>query len=143
MLLRSDPFSELNWLTDRLTSVARTGVMPMDVYRQGDEYVVHLDLPGVDESSIDVTVDHGTLSITAQRSWNPDEGARIVSAERPQGSFTRQITLGDALDVERAHADYDKGVLTVRVPLNETATTRKVQVTAGTNNVRQLESNSS
>ena len=139
MLMRSDPFSGFDWLTQRRWS--SSSIMPMDAYRQGDEYVVHVDLPGVDPAAIDVRVEHGTVSVMAQRSWDPGDDVRLVTAERPQGSFTRQVFLGQDLDAERVHADYNNGVLTVRAPIREHATTRKVQITSGDGNRSLQESN--
>ena len=131
MLMRFDPFRELDRLTDQAWSGARRPAMPMDAYRQGDHFVVHFDLPGVDPSSIDLTVEKNVLTVSAERRWEPAEGAEVVAAERPQGSFTRQLFLGEGLDPEGIEANYDAGVLTVRVPVAEQAKPRRVQVTAG------------
>jgi HSP20 family protein len=129
MLMRFDPFRELDRLTQTLASPA-TAVMPMDAYRHGDEYIVHFDLPGVDASSIEVTVERNVLGVSAQRRWQPAEDDRIVASERPQGSFTRQLFLGDGLDADRVAASYHDGVLTVTVPVSEKAKPRRVEISA-------------
>jgi HSP20 family protein len=103
----------------------------MDAYRRGDHFVVHFDLPGVDPSSIDLTVEKNVLTVSAERHWEAGEDEQVVVAERPQGSFSRQLFLGEGLDADGIEAGYDAGVLTVRVPVAEQAKPRKVQVTAG------------
>ncbi|HET9731684.1 MAG TPA: Hsp20/alpha crystallin family protein, partial [Acidimicrobiales bacterium] len=95
MLMRFDPFAELDRLAsqtwNRGLGASGDAFMPMDAYRSGDHYVVHLDLPGVDPESVDLTVEHNVLSISAQRAWKPEEGTQVLFAERPQGSFTRKL----------------------------------------------------
>jgi len=102
----------------------------MDAYRHGDEYIVHFDLPGVESSSIEVTVEKNVLGVSAQRRWQPAEDDRIVASERPQGSFSRQLFLGDGLDADRVSASYHDGVLTVTVPVSEKAKPRRVEISA-------------
>ncbi len=99
MLMRSDPFRELDRLTQQvLGGGARPAIMPMDAYRQGEQFIVHFDLPGVDASSIDLTVEKNVLTVSAQRQWQPGEGNQVLASERPQGSFSRQLFLGETLD---------------------------------------------
>lgn len=132
MLLRFDPFREIDRLTEQMVSGTRTARMvPMDVYRRGDSYVVELDLPGVDASAIDLSIDRNTLTIRAERSPVFREGDEVLVAERPQGAFTRQLALGDGLDTERVSADYDNGVLRLTIPVAPTAKPRRVQITSG------------
>jgi HSP20 family protein len=134
MLMRFDPFRELDRLTQEIWgSTGRASIlsMPMDAYRQGDVFVVNFDLPGVDSSSIDLTVEQNVLSVRAERTWQRSDGQEVVAAERPQGSFSRQLFLGESLDADHIDARYDNGVLTVRVPVAEEAKPRKVEVSAG------------
>ncbi|MDQ3678951.1 MAG: Hsp20/alpha crystallin family protein [Actinomycetota bacterium] len=131
MLMRFEPFRELDRLTQHLGTAARPAVMPMDAYRHGDQFVVHLDLPGVDPASIDLTVEKNVLTVSAERSWQPEEGQDVVVSERPQGRFSRQLFLGESLDAERIEAGYEQGVLTVTVPVAEQARPRKVEITTG------------
>jgi HSP20 family protein len=129
MLLRFDPFRELERLSQEATGGAgRPFAMPMDAYRRGDRFVVHLDLPGVDASSIDLTVERNVLTVSAERSWPVEDGDQVVIAERPQGRFHRQLFLGEGLDSDRVEASYDNGVLTVVVPVAERARARRVEV---------------
>ena len=142
MLMRFDPFRELDRLSEQAWGGARTPAMPMDAYRRGDHFVVHFDLPGVDPSSIDLTVEKNVLTVSAERRWEPEEGNEVVVAERPQGHFTRQLFLGEGLDADGIEADYDSGVLTVRVPVAEQAKPRKVQVTSGGGSPTAIETGS-
>ena len=131
MLMRFDPFRELDRLTQPTFGTPRPPVMPMDAYRQGDSFVVHFDLPGVDPASIDLTVEKNVLTVSAQREWQPSEDQQVVATERPQGSFSRQLFLGEGLDSEHVEASYEAGVLTVTIPVAEQAKPRKVEITAG------------
>ena len=131
MLMRFDPFRELDRLTQQGLGGARFAGMPMDAYRHGEQFIVHFDVPGVDPSSIDLTVEKNVLSVTAERSWQVDDGDQYVVAERPQGLITRQLFLGEGLDADRIEASCENGVLTVTVPVAERARARKVQVGGG------------
>jgi HSP20 family protein len=133
MLMRFDPFRELDRMSQLLTGQAeafRTVTMPMDAYRDGDQFIVRFDLPGVDPESIDLTVEKNVLTVRAERTWKSPEGQEVVIAERPQGTFTRQLFLGESLDPEALKASYDQGVLTLTIPVAEKAEPRRVQVTA-------------
>ena len=134
MLMRTDPFRELDRLTQQvLGTMERPAAMPMDAYRDGDAFVVEFDLPGIAPDSIDLTVERNTLTVRAERRDHARDGQEMVVAERPCGTFSRQLFLGDALDTGRLEAAYDAGVLTVRIPVAEQAKPRKVQITsAGT-----------
>ncbi len=143
MLMRTDPFRELDRLTQKvLGNGASPAVMPMDAYRHGEQFVVHFDLPGVEASSIDLTVEKNVLTVSAERRWQPAEGDQVLASERPQGSFTRQLFLGEGLDAERIEASYDNGVLTVTVPVAEQAKPRKVQITSGDGKAGAIEAES-
>lgn len=130
MLLRFDPFREVDRLT-RLWGPDRTPIAPLDVYREGDHYVVQIDLPGVAPESIDLTVEKDTLAVSAERRIPRGEGVELLVNERPEGSVRRQLFLGEGLDTEHIEASYDDGVLTVMVPVAETAKPRKVEIAAG------------
>jgi HSP20 family protein len=135
MLMRTDPFRELDRLTQQLFgangTTTRPAVMPMDAYRAGEQFVVHFDLPGVDPASIDLDVEHNVLTVKAERTPTYGEDAELQVAERPRGVFSRQLFLGDTLDAERIEAHYDAGVLTLRIPIAEKAKPRKIQITRG------------
>jgi HSP20 family protein len=132
MLMRTDPFREFDRLAQEVFgTVARPATMPMDAYRRGDEFVVHFDLPGVDADSIDLEVERNVLTVRAERRSSQEDGAEMVVAERPQGTFSRQLFLGDTLDLDQIQASYDAGVLTLAIPVAEQAKPRKVLVSPG------------
>ncbi|HET9732248.1 MAG TPA: Hsp20/alpha crystallin family protein [Acidimicrobiales bacterium] len=134
MLMRFDPFRDLDRLTGQLVGQAGTWTrtaMPMDAYRQGERFVVHFDLPGIAPDSVELTVEKNVLTVSAQRQWSPEEGTEVVASERPQGSFSRQLFLGESLDADHIEAHYENGVLTVTIPVAEAAKPRKVAITAG------------
>jgi HSP20 family protein len=130
MLVRTDPFRELDRLTQQvLGTVARPAAMPMDAYRDGDTFYVHFDLPGVSADSIDLTVEQNVLTVRAERKPAQPGGAEMLAAERPAGVFTRQVFLCDTLDADNIAADYSAGVLTLSIPVHEQAKPRSIQIT--------------
>jgi HSP20 family protein len=130
--MRTDAFRELDRLTQQMFgTAARPAAMPMDAYRSGDEYVVHLDLPGVDPESIDLNVERNVVTVRAERRSPAPEGAELIAGERPAGVHTRQLLLGESLDPERIEASYDAGVLTLRLPISENAKSRKIEISGG------------
>ena len=136
MLMRFDPFRDFDRFTQALTSqgAGRLASMPMDAYREGDNFIVEFDLPGVDPGSIDLTVEKNALTVRAQRSWEPKESQEVLISERPQGTFSRQLFLGEGLDADKIQASYNSGVLRLTIPVAEQAKPRKVQITAGQEN---------
>ncbi|MFI2778655.1 Hsp20/alpha crystallin family protein [Streptomyces sp. ALB3] len=142
MLMRTDPFRELDRLAQQLTGVSgtwsRPSAMPMDAYREGEEYVIALDLPGVTKDAIDIDVERNMLTVKAERRpvATGDE-VQMELAERPLGAFSRQLVLADTLDTERIRADYDAGVLTLRIPIAERAKPRKIAI-GGESTPKQL-----
>jgi len=132
VLLRFDPFRELDRLTEELDrSVTRTATMPMDAYRRGNHVVAHLDVPGVRAEDVDVTVERNVLTVRATRRPDVGEDDERIVGERRHGDLVRQLMLGDTLDAQRVEADVTDGVLTLRIPVAETATPRKVEVGSG------------
>ncbi|HSZ29240.1 MAG TPA: Hsp20/alpha crystallin family protein [Pseudonocardiaceae bacterium] len=133
MLMRTDPFRELDRLTQQLFgtngTTSRPAVMPMDAYRHDEQFVVQFDLPGVDPASIDLDVERNVLTVKAERAPTYGEDVELQVAERPRGVFSRQLFLGDTLDADRIEAHYDAGVLTLRLPIAEKAKPRKIQIT--------------
>lgn len=130
MLMRFDPFSDIERLSRPAWGNARTNFMPADAYRRDDRFYLHIDLPGVDSDSIDVTVEKNSLTIEAERRWDSDGEEQVLLSERPTGKFSRQFFLGESLDTDAIDAGYDHGVLTVVIPIAETAKARKVVVNA-------------
>ncbi|HEX7136080.1 MAG TPA: Hsp20/alpha crystallin family protein [Iamia sp.] len=128
MLLRTDPHRELQTVARMFDATTGGPTTAMDAYRHGDVVTVDLDLPGVVPDSIDVQVERGELRIQATRRSGAPEGARFLVRERPEATVGRRIVLGDALDVESVDAEYVDGVLSIRMPLRETAKTRRIDV---------------
>ena len=127
-----DPISQLDrFAASVLDSVRSPRLMPVDLFRDGERYVLHADLPGVDPGSIDVDVDGAQLSLRAQRTADTGEGARWLTRERSTGAFLRQFTLGDGVDVDRISASYENGVLSVIIPVSERAKPRRIAVESG------------
>lgn len=130
MLMRTDPFREFDRMAERLLGNAtRPVAMPMDAYRDDGEFVIQLDLPGVDASSIDLEVERNVLTIKANRPVLDEVKQReAVVTERPAGVFSRQVFLGDTLDTDNIKATYADGVLTLRLPVAEHAKPRKIAI---------------
>ncbi|HEY0637565.1 MAG TPA: Hsp20/alpha crystallin family protein [Pseudonocardiaceae bacterium] len=133
MLMRTDPFRELDRLTQQVFGTwSRPTAMPMDAYRSGDEFVVAFDLPGVEPDAIELHVERNVLTVKAERRPTAREGVEMQVAERPLGAFSRQLFLGDTLDTENINASYEAGVLTLRIPVAERAKPRRISISAGT-----------
>jgi HSP20 family protein len=129
MLLRNtDPFRDFDRLTQQLLgSTNRPAVMPMDAWREGDSFVIELDVPGVSPETIDIDVERNVLTVRAERV--PRNGDwEMLASERAKGAFSRQLVLGDNLDLDRIEADYDAGVLRLVVPVAERAKPRKIEI---------------
>jgi HSP20 family protein len=141
-LIRFDPFREFDRVFDQALNQARQPSFPMDAYRSGDTIVVHFDLPGVDPSSIDLEYEGQTLTVSAQRTWQPTEGDQLLAAERVHGRFQRQILLGEGLDAEGLKANYEHGVLTVTIPVAEKAKPRKINVELGASDQKSIKAGS-
>jgi HSP20 family protein len=143
MLMRTDPFRDLDRLTQQVFgTAARPAAMPIDAYRRGEEFIVELDLPGVQTDSIDLTVEKNVLTVHAERRRDEAEGVELLVGERPHGTFSRQLFLGDTLDTEAIQADYVDGVLTLRLPVAEKAKPRRVEIKAGQNGSRAIDARS-
>ncbi|HEY1914434.1 MAG TPA: Hsp20/alpha crystallin family protein [Streptosporangiaceae bacterium] len=131
MLMRTDPFRDLDRLTQQVFgTAARPAAMPMDAYRQGDTFYVHFDLPGIQADSIDLQVQQNVLTVRADRRTIAPDGAQMIVAERPAGTFTRQVFLGETLDPDHIDASYTAGVLTLAIPVHEAAKPRSIHITS-------------
>ncbi|MDX1449503.1 MAG: Hsp20/alpha crystallin family protein [Acidimicrobiia bacterium] len=123
-----DPLAEFDRLAREMNN--RQSFMPVDVYRWDDKFYLHFDLPGIDPESIDITVERGTLTVTAERNWSPSDEAQVLVRERRMGTITRRFRLGDGLDPDKIEAGYDHGVLTLTIPVSEEEKPRKITVGA-------------
>jgi HSP20 family protein len=138
MVMRYDPFREIDRLSQQLTGALRSQStsIPMDAYRRGDTVFIHFDLPGVDPSSIEVQVEQNALTVRAERVFEEMEGDEVLAQERPEGLFSRQIFLGQHLDVERIQASFDHGVLSLSIPVAETAKPRRIEIQSSARETR-------
>ena len=129
MLLRTtDPFRDFDRLTQSLLgTTSRPAVMPMDAWREGDRFVIEFDLPGVSQESIDLDVERNVLTVRAERVARNGDWEMLAS-ERPRGAFSRQLVLGDNLDLDQIEASYEGGVLRLLVPVAEKAKPRKIEI---------------
>ncbi|QLL05402.1 Hsp20/alpha crystallin family protein [Mycobacterium vicinigordonae] len=128
MLMRTDPFRELDRFAQQaLGTAARPAVMPMDAWREGEEFVVEFDLPGIDADSLDIDIERNVVTVRAERR-GVDPNREMLASERPRGVFSRQLVLGENLDTEKIEASYDEGVLRLRIPVAEKAKPRKIAV---------------
>lgn len=128
MLMRTDPFRDLDRLTQQaLGTPARPAIMPMDAWRDGDQFVVQLDLPGMNPDSLDLDIERNVITVRAERRGF-DADREMIAAERPRGVFSRQLFLGENLDTEHIDADYTDGVLQLRIPVAEKAKPRKIKI---------------
>ena len=139
MLMRTDPFREFDRLAQQLLgtgTTSRPAVMPMDAWREGDTFVVEFDLPGVRPETLDIDVERNVLTIKAERpAVNGDW--EMLAAERPTGHFSRQLVLGDNLDLDHVKADYDAGVLKLTIPVAEKAKPRKIEIGTSSDSQQQ------
>ncbi len=131
MLLQNSPFRDFDRLFDQLSGGGEAfHSAPMDAYRRGDDVWVHIDLPGVAADSIDVSVERSVLTISAERTFQREEGDRVYFSERPRGGFRRQVSLGEGLSADGVEANFHDGVLTLRIPVAAQAKPRKIEVSA-------------
>ncbi|MET0955412.1 MAG: Hsp20/alpha crystallin family protein [Cryobacterium sp.] len=132
MAMTFDPFAELDRLTGNLLGTQQgPKFMPVDLYRDGDRYVLNADMPGLDPGSVDIDIDGQLLSIRARRTADDREGVSWIARERPFGAYLRQFNLGEGIDAENIAAHYDNGVLSVLLPVSERAKPRKIEVQNG------------
>jgi HSP20 family protein len=141
MLMRTDPFREFDRLAQQLIgagTTSRPAIMPLDAWREGDTFVLEFDLPGVAKDTIDIDVERNVLTIRAERPSRSGDW-EVLASERPSGLFSRQLVLGDNLDLDEVDAAYEDGVLRLRVPVAEKARPRKIEI-SGVN--REIEGHS-
>lgn len=132
MSLRFDPFRDFDRLAAEVLGTARTPtLMPMDCLRAGDQFVCRFDLPGIEPDSLDVSAENNTLTVRAERRRQDPQDSTYLVSERPSGTYSRQLVLGDGLDVDAIRADYTDGVLTLTIPVAEQAKPRKIAIERG------------
>lgn len=142
MLMRFDPFRELDRLTELQNRTVPSSILAMDAYRRGPQFVVQFDLPGADPSSIDLSVEKNVLTVRAERTATIGDVDEVVVTERRYGSFTRQLFLGESLDTDDIKASYDNGVLTITIPVAEKAKARQIHVENAPSSAQSVEAKS-
>jgi HSP20 family protein len=131
MLMRTDPFRDLDRFTQQvLGTAARPAVMPMDAWREGEEFFVEFDLPGINQDSLDLDIERNVVTVRAERPA-VDPNREMLATERPRGIFSRQLVLGENLDTDKIEASYHEGVLRLRIPVAERAKPRKITIGRG------------
>jgi HSP20 family protein len=141
--MRFDPFRELDRLADQALAGARMPrTMPMEAFRRGDQFIVAIDLPGIKQDEVDVTIERNVIELSARRQPLRQAGDEVIVDERPQGEFRRQLFLGDNLDPDKLTAQYDRGVLTLTIPVSEASKPRKVQIGRSTETPHAVETKS-
>ncbi len=157
MATRLDPFVDPTRWMDQLLGTVREAAqapslpsMPIDLYRAGDHYVMHVDLPGADPGSVDVNVEDRTLTVRAERTARTEADVQWLARERGTGTYVRQLTVGRGLALDAVEASYADGVLTLTIPVAEEAKPRRIEVqhpsagtTIGAGQQRQVEQSSS
>jgi HSP20 family protein len=139
MLMRTDPFRELDRLTQQVFgTAARPAAMPMDAWQEDGEFVVAFDLPGVNVDSVDLDIERNVLTVRAERRDATQPNVELIASERPRGVFSRQLILGDTLDTEKVKAHYADGVLTLRIPVLEQAKPRKIEITHSKDKLQEI-----
>jgi HSP20 family protein len=121
-----EPLNDFDRAFDRL--VASGGSMPMDIFEKDGAYCARFDLPGVDPDTVEVTVENSILTVTVEREQEDTEGANWLVRERPSGRHSRQIRLGPLVDTSSVDASYDRGVLTVSLPIKAEAKPQRIAV---------------
>jgi HSP20 family protein len=145
MLMRTDPFRELDqfaqqFFGNQTGTWSRPTAMPMDAYREGDQYVVSFDLPGVAPDAIDLDVERNVLTVKAERRpLELGDDVEVQVSERPRGVFSRQLFLGDTLDAEHIEAGYEGGVLTLKIPIAAQAKPRKITIASKDGDRKQID----
>lgn len=131
MLMRTDPFRELDRFTQQVFgTAARPAVMPMDAWREGEKFVVEFDLPGIDADSLDIDIERNVVTVRAERPA-VDPNREMLANERPRGVFSRQLVLGENLDTDNIEASYHEGVVSLTIPVAEKAKPRKISIERG------------
>jgi HSP20 family protein len=139
-VIRFDPFQEFDRLTRQMLGSGRgPRSMPMEAYRRGEQFFVHLDLPGVGPDDVQLTVERNVVAVRAERRPFWQEGDELLVDETPQGSFSRQLFLGDNLDAGRLEASFDQGILTLTIPVAEQAKPRRIQVSGPSGGAQQVQ----
>src|ERR1700712_2591593 len=128
MIVAIEPLDRADHSAQHDSNTAGKRTMPMDAYRDGDQLIVNLDIPGIDPDSLELNVENNVLTVKASRPRPKIEDSQWLVSERLHGTFTCQLHLRDGLDLDKIQADYDRGVLTVRIPVAEEVKSRRIEI---------------
>jgi len=146
VLTRWDPFREFNTLQDRMNRLFHdsygegreesltTGAFapPVDVYEDEHNVTLKIEVPGIEEKDIDVRIENNTLTVHGERKFEKEEKEENYRrVERQYGSFTRTFTLPNTVDTENVQANYDKGVLKIKLAKKAEAKPKQIKVNVG------------
>ncbi len=147
VLTRWDPFREFNTLQERMNRLFHdsyseggreealsTGAFapPVDVYEDEHNVTLKIEVPGIDEKDIDVRIENNTLTVHGERKLEKEEKEENYRrVERQYGSFTRTFTLPNTVDADSVSANYDKGVLKIKLAKKAEAKPKQIKVNVG------------
>lgn len=157
-VIKYDPFRELKSLQDEMTRLF-TGNLPgsfnreemlngawsprVDIYEDKDRLILEAELPGMKQEDFDISVENNVITLKGERKFEmKKEGDNYHRVERSYGSFTRSFTLPQTVTPEGATADFDNGVLRISLPKREETRARKIEVTGGNAEPREIEAES-
>jgi HSP20 family protein len=142
-ITRWDPFRELSTIQDRMNRLFQESygqdqelgtsafAPPVDVYEDEHSIVLKLDVPGIDEKDLDIRVENNTLVVRGERKFEKEEKEEnFHRVERRYGSFVRTFTLPNTVDTDQVQAEYDKGVLKVRLGKKAEAKPKQIKVSS-------------
>jgi HSP20 family protein len=139
-VIRFDPFQEFDRFSRQMLGTGRgPRSMPMEAYRRGDQFFIHLDLPGVAPDDVQLTVERNVVAVRAERRPLWRQGDDVLVDETPQGIFSRQLFLGENLDAGGLEATFDQGILTLTIPVAEQAKPRRIEVSSRSQGPTQVE----
>ena len=143
-LMRSDPFAGFDRLTQQMTGARQgPGPIPMAAFRRGDQVLAYFDLPGINPDDVEITIERNVVTIRAERRPSYQEGDEVIVDERPYGTFSRQVFLGDSLDLDKMTADYTQGELRLTIPVSEKAKPRRIKLQSSDQEPQQVTANAS
>ena len=138
-ITRIDPFRELASFFESFTEptgkdqlTAGSFVPPVDVYEDEHNVTLKIEVPGIEEKDIDVRIENNTLTVHGERKIEKEEKEENYRrVERQYGSFTRTFTLPSMVDRENVQADYEKGVLKIKLAKKAEAKPKQIKVNVG------------
>jgi HSP20 family protein len=128
MIVAIEPLRQTDRSTENISGTAGKRTMPMDAYRDGDQLVIQFDLPGTGPDSVELNVENNVLRVKARRPRPQIEDSQWLVSERLHGTFSCELHLSDGLDLDKIHASYEQGVLTLSIPVAEESKPRRIEI---------------